>query len=66
MPATTTIPPSLHLSEGAPVEVRCRYDGQWTDGFIVDSAADRGYRLRRLLDGQILPSLFSDDELRPA
>jgi len=46
------------------VEVRSRYDGQWTAGFQVAERTEQGYRLRRLSDDTVLPVEFSPDEVR--
>jgi hypothetical protein len=50
------------------VEVRCRYEGRWVDGFEVCETihTDTGerYRLRRRLDGTILPELFAAADIR--
>ena len=52
------------LTEGTPVEVRNRFDSRWTRGFVVDAVVDGGYRLRRSSDEQLLPSVFTTDEVR--
>lgn len=53
------------LTPGSHVEVRNRFDGRWTRGFVVDEVlADGGYRIRRTSDDQLLPSTFSSDEVR--
>ena len=64
----------IHTADPAPaddgflVEVRNRFDGAWSHGFAIVETIDDGtgevprYRLRRLSDGYILPSLFSADE----
>ena len=46
------------------VEVRSRYDGQWTGGFQVAERTEEGYRLLRLSDDTVLPVEFSPDEVR--
>ena len=54
------------LPPGTPVEVRRRFDSAWARGFeVIDSTAD-GYRLRRLSDGEELPTTFDDDDIRRA
>jgi hypothetical protein len=50
------------------VEVRNRFDGSWSHGFeIVERVTDDGteprFRLRRLSDQQVLPALFSADDI---
>jgi hypothetical protein len=52
------------LASGTPIEVRNRFDGRWTRGFVVDEVVDGGYRIRRLSDEQLLPSVFTSDEVR--
>jgi hypothetical protein len=54
------------LRAGTPVDVRSRFVGSWSRGFeVAEQVAERGYRLRRLSDGTVLPDVFSDDEVRP-
>jgi hypothetical protein len=52
------------LAPGTRVEVRNRLDGRWAKGFEVVAAEAGGYRLRRLSDGNELPLLFADDDVR--
>lgn len=49
--AEPSLPPGTH------VEVRSGLDGAWQDGFTIDEVTDRGYRLRRDMDGAVLPDL---------
>lgn len=53
-----------HLEPNQDVEVRTRFDGAWVDGFRVVEAVERGYRLRRLVDGAVLPEVMAAHELR--
>ena len=54
------------LRTGTPVDVRSRFVGSWSRGFeVAEQVAERGYRLRRVSDGTVLPDVFSDDEIRP-
>lgn len=55
------------LQPHTPVQVRCRYDGSWVDGFEIASASpgNRAYQLRRVSDGAELPTGFNEDEIRP-
>jgi hypothetical protein len=50
------------------VEVRCRFGDRWVDGFevceTIHTAAGERYRLRRRLDGTILPELFAASDIR--
>ena len=52
------------LVPGQDVEVRTRLDGSWVDGFLVEEAVDRGYRLRRLLDDSLLPDPIAAPDVR--
>ena len=51
------------------VEVRNRFDGSWSSGFVIADTltTDAGprYRVRRLSDGTVLWGLFTPDELVP-
>jgi hypothetical protein len=55
---------ALRFPAGTRVEVRSRFEGAWTDGFEVAEVTDEGYRIRRLSDGAVLPSLFTDIDVR--
>ncbi len=52
------------VQRGTAVEVRNRFEGQWTRGFEVVSVTDDGYRVRRLSDGAELPTVFVHDDVR--
>jgi hypothetical protein len=52
------------LPTGTPVEVRNRFDSRWVRGFLVDEVVDDGYRVRRVSDEQVLPTVFHRDEIR--
>ncbi len=52
------------LEHGTRVEVRQRFDGKWSKGFIVESAHAEGYTVRRELDGAVLPDRFRTDDVR--
>ncbi len=54
------------LAPGTAVEVRRRFDAAWARGFEVASSDGDGYRLRRLSDGEELPTVFVADDVRPA
>jgi hypothetical protein len=53
------------LEPGTRVEVRRRFDHHWSRGFEIAEVCDAGYRLKRLSDGSVLPTDFTDDEVRP-
>jgi ribosomal protein L13E len=44
--------------------VRNRFDGRWNRGFTVAEVVDAGYRIRRTSDEQLLPTVFTVDEVR--
>ncbi|HEV3226263.1 MAG TPA: hypothetical protein VGZ52_05495 [Acidimicrobiales bacterium] len=54
------------LDVGDKVEVRRRFDAQWARGFEVFEVTDDGYRVRRQSDGEVLPVVFADDDVRRA
>ena len=51
-----------------PVEVRCRFGDRWVDGFeifeVLQTDPDVRYRLRRRVDGVVLPELFGAADIR--
>lgn len=49
---------------GTKVEVKARFDGTWSQGFEVADVEDDGYRIKRMTDGTVLPSLFHTHEVR--
>ncbi len=57
------------LTPGTPVEVLCRFDGEWVSGFVVESVhADGGpvlVAVRRGGEGGSLPESFPTTEVRP-
>ena len=55
-----------HLRRGALIEVRCRFNGTWSRGFIVDQVDDDGVFVRRLTDGALLPVAFEVTDIRSA
>lgn len=52
------------LTAGSHVEVRNRFTGAWSRGFEVVEIADGGYKIRRLSDGSILPTVFPPEDVR--
>jgi hypothetical protein len=52
------------LEPGTRVEVRRRFDQGWARGFEVAEVVDRAYRIRRLSDGDVLPTEFTEDDVR--
>jgi hypothetical protein len=61
---TMVEPTERALSEGTPIEVRNRFDARWNRGFVIDQVAADGYRIRRSSDDQLLPTVFTADEIR--
>ncbi|HEY5887190.1 MAG TPA: hypothetical protein VIT24_05640 [Acidimicrobiales bacterium] len=61
---TMVEPTERVLSEGTPIEVRNRFDARWNRGFVIDQVAADGYRIRRSSDDQLLPTVFTADEIR--
>jgi hypothetical protein len=55
-------------AEETAVEVRCRFGDRWVDGFEICEAlheeAGVRYRLRRRVDGVVLPDLFGAADIR--
>jgi hypothetical protein len=52
------------LRPGTKVEVRKRFDSSWARGFEVADAVEGGYLIRRLSDGDVLPTTFAADDVR--
>jgi hypothetical protein len=46
------------------VEVRSRYVGAWASGFEIAETTHEGFRVRRQLDGALLPAVFRPDDVR--
>ncbi|HEY7439259.1 MAG TPA: hypothetical protein VIC35_07665 [Acidimicrobiia bacterium] len=74
-PADDTVPIVIDLRDTvvdgngtAAVEVHCRFGDRWVEGFeiheIIESSNALRYRLRRSSDGYVLPTLFTDDDVR--
>ncbi|MGI9646042.1 MAG: hypothetical protein ACR2O6_12110 [Ilumatobacteraceae bacterium] len=61
---TLVDPPDHTVELGARVEVRSRFEQRWSRGFEVVGAEDDGYRVRRLSDDEVLPTVFGEDEIR--
>jgi hypothetical protein len=52
------------MRTGTRVEVRSTFDGSWVRGFAVVGEDDDGVRLRRLSDGEELPTPFPKEAVR--
>lgn len=58
--------PDPDLAPGSRVAVRTRFDGTPADGYeIVGLPTREGYRVRRRLDGVVLPAMFGKGDLVP-
>ena len=62
---SVTSPDRGPLSPGSHVEVRNRFTGTWSRGFDLVEIVDVGYRVRRLSDGSVLPTVFPPEDVRP-
>ncbi|HEX4979557.1 MAG TPA: hypothetical protein VFV35_05785 [Acidimicrobiales bacterium] len=62
--APTTTRTAAALDPGTPVEVHSRFDRTWRPGFRVEAVEGRGYRLRRISDGAVLPAVFAFTAVR--
>ena len=52
------------LPSGTPVDVRNRFVGSWSHGFVVAERVAGGYRVRRLSDDSVLPDVFPSEDVR--
>jgi hypothetical protein len=52
------------IRPGTRCQVRRRFDNTFARGFEVAEVVADGYRVRRLSDGSVLPSVFSVDDIR--
>ncbi|HEX4538949.1 MAG TPA: hypothetical protein VH112_01800 [Acidimicrobiales bacterium] len=65
-PGVSAASPDLEsLGPGRRVEVRNRFTGTWSRGFDIAEVLPGGYRIRRLSDGSVLPTLFLREDVRP-
>jgi len=53
------------VEDGSPIELYSAFEGSWSPGFEIASAAEIGYRVRRRSDGSLLPGYTSRSDLRP-
>jgi hypothetical protein len=51
---------------GDPVEVHTKFDQSWCAGFEIAAITDDGYQVRRTSDGELLPNITSQSDLRAA
>lgn len=52
------------LPVGAAIEIRCRFDNSWSNGFVISGYDDRAYRVCRSGDPTELPVAFDRDDIR--
>jgi len=52
------------LRAGEWAEVRNRFNGEWSPGFVVESRQESGYLLRRLRDGALVPETLPFGDVR--
>ncbi len=66
MPETLQLadPVEERMKPGSRVEVRSRFDQSWSRGFEIAAVVEGGYEIKRLSDGEILPTTFDDDDVR--
>ena len=64
------LPDTQRLAPGAPVLVRCRFDGHWATGFAISAHTVADNRpavlVKRLSDGTELPGVFDPHDVRAA
>ena len=51
---------------GDAVELHTKFDDSWSAGFEIAEVRGGEYRVRRSRDGELLPDLTSEDDLRAA
>ena len=68
LPAEVTVAPATRAERPLECEVHLRFGDRWIDGFQIEETIDTGpniqFRLRRRVDGWILPELFDESEVR--
>ena len=52
------------MQPGTPVEVWASYTESWARGFEVADRVDGGYRVKRRMDGVVLPVVIAPGDLR--
>jgi hypothetical protein len=58
------LPSGARHDIGAEVEVRNRFEGGWSRGFVVVEIVADGYVLRRQSDGAVLGCVFGSSTVR--
>jgi len=67
LPQSSETPPTpgpLGITPGTRVQVRRKFDDKWATGFEVAEATAEGYRVRRMSDGELIPVLIAEEDLR--
>lgn len=59
-------PIPARMETGDWVEVRSRFHGSWSAGFVIAEATEGACRLRRMSDGAVLPVGFDWQDIRAA
>ncbi len=54
----------FELPVGTVVEVRERFRGRWSRGFVIAESTSAGYLLRRASDRSVLPTRFTRTDVR--
>ena len=54
----------FELPVGTVVEVRERFRGRWSRGFVITESTVEGYLLRRASDRSVLPTRFTRANVR--
>lgn len=68
LPVEVPVAPATRAERPLECEVHLRFGDRWIDGFQIEETIDTGpniqFRLRRRVDGWILPELFDESEVR--
>lgn len=68
LPAEVPVAPATRAEQPLECEVRLRFGDRWIDGFQIEETIHCGtniqFRLRRRVDGWVLPELFDESEVR--
>lgn len=68
LPVEVPVAPATRAERPLECEVHLRFGDRWIDGFQIEETIDVGpniqFRLRRRVDGWVLPELFDESEVR--
>ena len=56
----------MPVNVGDKVELHSRFADTWSSGFEIAGLVPGGYSVRRICDGQLLPSPTAAGDVRPA